>query len=310
MPSIPATIPVFSVIADDVDDVLAEHQNTPNDEITNLATFLGMMGTGKTQAYGTDILAMLCNAEPPLITKASSSQITVGTGVVWVKNSAQSNRMPRRNTSTVSVTASNIDTGSMAVGYYYLYAVADSTGTTFTVKFSTSATTPTGLTNYELIGWFYNETAGALDITSGMLGGVIKNGRFPTNGFSIIPTRADQNTSSTSYVDVTGASLRFYSTGRPVKVSFFNNVINPNGNGLMTFFTIDVDGTDYGDYVAGESNHSGDAYNTAKRCAFERILNLSSGSHTIKIQWKVASGTAYMNNSTNGADMILNVQEI
>jgi len=168
----PATVPVFAELQDDIDDVLAEHQNTPNDEIAALATMIGMFGAGKTQSYGTDLIAQLLSAATPLVTKASASSITISAGTLWIGNSAGSVRLPRKNLDAITLTAADLDTGAMAVGFYYIYAVADAVSNGFTGKISASATTPTGLTNYRLIGWFYNETGSVLDITTGNIGNV------------------------------------------------------------------------------------------------------------------------------------------
>ena len=91
---------------------------------------------------------------------ASASTVTVGTGSIVCNNSAGTIRRLRANTSTVTMAWSNIDTGSEAASTtYYVYAVGDTDAATFTVKLSTNATSPTGITYYKRLGSFYNNAS-------------------------------------------------------------------------------------------------------------------------------------------------------
>ena len=98
------------------------------------------------------------------IVYASASTITVETGVIAMPNSAESTVRWRRTTSNITVTWSDIDTGEEESSKtYYLYAVADSDATTFTVMISGSATSPTGATHYRRLGSFYNDSDGDIE---------------------------------------------------------------------------------------------------------------------------------------------------
>ena len=98
------------------------------------------------------------------IVYASASTITVETGVIAMPNSAESTVRWRRTTSNITVTWSDIDTGAEESSKtYYLYAVADSDATTFTVMISGSATSPTGATHYRRLGSFYNDSDGDIE---------------------------------------------------------------------------------------------------------------------------------------------------
>ena len=94
------------------------------------------------------------------LTYASASTITVGTGTIICNNSAGTVRRLRANSSTVTMAWSDIDTSSEAASTtYYVYAVGDTDAATFTVKLSTNATSPTGITYYKRLGSFYNNAS-------------------------------------------------------------------------------------------------------------------------------------------------------
>jgi len=98
------------------------------------------------------------------IVYASASTITVEAGEVACDNSGSSIRRWRQNTSSTTVTWSDIDTGSETGSTtYYLYAVADTDATTFTVEISTSSTAPSGATYYRRLGSFYNDSSSDID---------------------------------------------------------------------------------------------------------------------------------------------------
>lgn len=290
--SFPATIPVFTTLADDVDFILAADQNDPNDVITSIATMLGAVGAA--QSYSIDVLDFLSNKQAPILTKASTSTLSLSAGAIVIKNAAQSKRYLKRNTAAVTITAANIDTGSMAVGYYYVYVIGDAAATTFTVVFSTSATNPavaSGLI-YELVAWFYNESAGSIDVTSGFVGNVKKNGRDVPNSVSLSGTDAQTHT-STSFVALSGMTLRFYSSGRPLLISVFVRGIGSSNNVVQTYI-LDYDGTEpvpTTRYVniastAGESEVGWGQIDIASW-----PVTLAVGTHTIALYGKTASGT-------------------
>ena len=90
------------------------------------------------------------------ITLSSTSLITIGAGGVMLSNSGGSVRLMVANTSTSSLGPLNIDTGSISPSStYYIYAYASTTtATTFSVVFSTSSSSPTGITYYAPLGKF------------------------------------------------------------------------------------------------------------------------------------------------------------
>lgn len=92
---------------------------------------------------------------------ASASTLTVTLGEVVCSNAAGTVRKFRKNTSALTLTWADIDTGAEAISTtYYVYLVADADATTFTGKISTNSTTPNGVTYYKNIGTFYNDASG------------------------------------------------------------------------------------------------------------------------------------------------------
>ena len=106
----------------------------------------------------TAIDLMLQNYRDPYvtITLVSTSEIDVGPGGVMIQNAGGSTRLMVANAALTAVSSTNIDTGSISPSStYYLYAYASSiTATTFSVIFSASSTTPTGITYYHRLGSF------------------------------------------------------------------------------------------------------------------------------------------------------------
>ena len=157
--SYPEAVKNFSTITDGVDDVVAAHPNDRAAEITALETFLG--ATGSSQAYSESLLNLLKNyREGCSVEYKTAADLYVRAGEIMIYDASGNCRL-RRNTSDLTVDWDDIDAGAEANSTtYYVYAVADAAGTTFTVLISTNGTTPTGATYYRLIGTFYNDGSG------------------------------------------------------------------------------------------------------------------------------------------------------
>lgn len=293
--SFPASIPVFTTLVDDVDFILAADQNDPNDVITAIATMLGAVGAA--QSYSTDVLDFLANKQAPIVTKASASTLSVSAGAIVIKNAAQSKRYLKRNTGAVTITAANIDTGAMADDtYYYVYAIGDAAATTFTVVFSTSATNPAVASGviYELIGWFYNESAGALDVTSGFVGNVKKNGRDVPNTIVKI-SETQVSTASTSLVDDAQATVFFYSSGRPVRIVYDAATGESSTNGVK--IGISVDSSDIASTLRGTGSGLSNTSDVIG-VSTEYEVTLAAGTHTIQGRFYTSSANGYINKRT------------
>lgn len=98
---------------------------------------------------------------------SSASQITVSAGEAMVSNSAGTIRLMLRNTSSTTVSFSDIDTGAEASSTtYYVYAIAATAASeTATFKVSASSTAPSGVTYYAKLGSFYNDGSSNIDMS-------------------------------------------------------------------------------------------------------------------------------------------------
>lgn len=166
--SFPNAKKTFSPAVNGVTKLVAALFNSAYDEIEAQQTFEGPTGGGA-QSYSTSITDLLssyrrgCSVE-----YKGNADLYVRAGEIMITD-ASGNRRLRRNTSDTTVNWANIDTGSEANStVYYVYAVADSNATTFTVVISTNATTPTGCTFYKLIGMFYNNSSGNINIVGNL----------------------------------------------------------------------------------------------------------------------------------------------
>jgi hypothetical protein len=163
--SFPNTKKTFTAVVNGVTKLIATLFNSPYDEIEAIETMLGAMGS--TQAYCDSYKNMLktyrsgCDVE-----YKAAGEIYVRSGEICIVD-ASGNARFRVNPSDTTVTWAMIDTGAEASStQYYVYACADASGTTFTIKISTNATTPTGATFYRKIGRFYNNSSGNIDIST------------------------------------------------------------------------------------------------------------------------------------------------
>lgn len=119
-----------------------------------------------------DLLAVNNNAADRLfadyvkgirISYSSATTIIVSDGQVVCDNVDRDTRKWRENTANITVTFSNLDTGSEeASTTYYVYAVADTDATTFTITISKSGA-PSGATYYKRLGSFYNDASSNID---------------------------------------------------------------------------------------------------------------------------------------------------
>lgn len=157
--SFPASKKTFSQVVNGVTKLVASLFNQPYDEIEAVETFIGAVGHAQT--YSESLTNLLYNYRKGCAVEyKGAADLYVRAGEVMITD-ASGNRRLRRNASDTTVTWSDIDTGSEANStQYYVYALADSAATTFTVQVSTSASAPSGATFYKQIGTFYNDASG------------------------------------------------------------------------------------------------------------------------------------------------------
>lgn len=269
--------PVYAV--DIWDDASPAGSDSPSDIDTKVQNNLGVIS----RVFGD-------YRERSVVKYASSSTLTVGIGYVACSNASGSTRKMRYNSSATSVSWSDLDTGSEENGkYYYVYDVADSdTVVTFTVKISASSTSPSGCTYYRKVGYFYNNSSGNIVNIGNITGGNARNVVYAEG-------TDDVDTASTSYVDMDDMVCYFVASGeRLVKISWLGNLYN-NSHGYV-YVALDVDGTDE---TKGTYYGTGDT-ESKEQVPVVWIGALSAGTHTVKAQWKVSTGTGYQYGATYG----------
>ena len=97
---------------------------------------------------------------------SSATTITVSAGQIAVQNANGSVVAFLDNTSSTSVTFSNLDTGDEAASttyYVYGYSTTPASDTDFDITISTSSTAPFGATQYARLGSFYNNSSSNIE---------------------------------------------------------------------------------------------------------------------------------------------------
>jgi len=101
-----------------------------------------------------------------------------------------------------------------------------------------------------------------------------------------------QNTTSTTDVDMPGMSINISTDAHPVLIACSCQVANSTAGGYV-FVSIKVDDVERnrGLFVSGAATVPG-------TISLQRILTLTAGSHTIKLTWRVDTGTGAVNYRT------------
>lgn len=217
---------------------------------------------------------------------SSSSQVKIAPGEITCSNSAATTFKMRQTTSDTTVTFSELDTGSEEASQnYFVWADCDADATTFTGALSESSSFPTGITSAALLGYFYNNSSSNIIQVSN-----VPNGN--TQNRITVHDSTNDTLNDTSYgSDVTGTSVYFYTSGKVVTVLANLEVASTP----ETSFIVDVAGTDKTDSeVIFQGASTGDE-NTVTLLYSEL---LSAGAYEIKIQGKVASGSATVTEKT------------
>jgi len=110
-----------------------------------------------------------------------------------------------------------------------------------------------------------------------------------------------QTTTSTSLVDVTGATITFTTGAFPVHYSAALTTQN-NTTGADVMLNVDVDGSlELGAVGLFSSSPVGDYYQNTSFSG--QTVALSAASHTLKLQWSVGSGTGRISSESDVAFM-------
>lgn len=159
----PGSVDSNTQVTDGVDIIQAQDINLGYDSSDATQTFIGTIGTGKTQSHSIDILNFLSQNYPRAkLSYVDADTVQVSAGWFFGQNSGATIRLMRKNTSTTNVTFTSLDTGSRAQDTtYYVWANFDATATTVTFTISESSSAPTGVTTYQLVGKFATNTTGS-----------------------------------------------------------------------------------------------------------------------------------------------------
>lgn len=211
----------------------------------------------------------------------ASGDIEFGTSVT---NGKRSNNAPT-NVNLATTGVGGLDVGSLAQGYYYIFAVPTSTNSTnYDGIASLSSTDAAGVTDERLVGWCYANTASAISPDSvGAFRG--KGGDAPNivNNFLSADITLTSPTVA-AYLD--GVEVKFFTSGRPV-------FINCNGWGRKAAGTsatlnarINIDGIDLSN--SERSIFYYDGQNTP--FSISTVAKLGPGEHTLRLKVQVPAG--------------------
>src|SRR5690348_14306109 len=144
----PTTVDNKVQVTDGVDIIQADDINDAYVPIDAIEAFIGVSGAA--QSHNTDMLAQIFSLKPTIrLIWNSTTALTASAGVARPQNSGGTVRKMRRNTTTTTITPT-----LGASTNYYVYANGDAAATTAAFAVDTNATTPTGVTCFELIGGF------------------------------------------------------------------------------------------------------------------------------------------------------------
>ena len=159
MAEFPNAVKNFLTLNDGVDKVIAAHPNDRAGEITAIETFIGAIGStlSNTNSITGTLIDYIKEAN---LTYNDAESIDIQPGEISIPDVSGNIRL-RRNTSILNVDWADIDTGAEASDtIYYVYAVADVSGTGFTALISLSSSAPSGATFYRKLGSFWNNAGG------------------------------------------------------------------------------------------------------------------------------------------------------
>jgi hypothetical protein len=150
--------------------------------------------------------------------------------------------------------------------------------------------------------YFKNDGGTEYDLTTSGGGGFSEESDIKDTGGA-----GDVNTTSTSFVDLTGASVTITTAAVRCWVSVSLMAINSNaGNDVC--FDVAIDGTRFANTTKGMAYMQGN--NAWEHISFSFFTNvLTAASHTFKIQWRVSANTGGVNHQTTNSPIFLQVVE-
>ena len=220
----------------------------------------------------------------------TATTIKVNRGEIELGSSSSAGK--RRNTTALSLTWSDLDSGSELSGqYYFIHAYPDpDNSNNFLGKISLSSSDAAGVTDERCIAWFYNDESGNISEDS--------IGSFRTDNSSepnIVERHGtdEVTTTSVSWTGIPGLHTRFYSNGRPVIITTRMNTVTDN-NSVPVPIIIAIDG------VVQPRTFAVNAHAVAHVDTWIRWPMVSTqwsgilepGVHTIETQYRMDGGTS------------------
>lgn len=154
--------------------------------------------------------------------------------------------------------------------------------------------------------WVYADTTTQHDVLYFKKDGtpVVSAATTPASARTV-RTAGDVSTTSTSLVDMTGASVTLTTGARPVHISFTGT--HSGTSTAITYFNVDIDGTaQFGTQGLAYQTYGASGYVIC--IAFDTAA-LTAAEHTIKIKWAVNTGTGVIKGDST-CPFILSVHEI
>ncbi|RKY29621.1 MAG: hypothetical protein DRP74_08520, partial [Candidatus Omnitrophota bacterium] len=214
--------------------------------------------------------------------EAVATTVTIGRGEIEFGT----NGGKRRNTGRISIDTTTtgrggLDTGSLAEGFYYVWAVPDDDNSTgFEGVASTSRTaTSLNIAGERLVGWFYASSGSSISADS--VGAYRGRGGDAPNIVVRKKNGTASYSSATSYQVIPDMMAKFYCSGiRPVRVTFTGYVNNASGgNTIVTISADDIEIT------KGEVNQDGVGGSMYIPIHLEWTGHMGEGEHTIEVKW-------------------------
>ncbi len=140
----------------------------PNAAYDSIEATQGLVGAlGKPQSWSTTLMTLIRKYSSGMAVDVSAGAPVVRVGEAVLENSDGTKFVFRRNTGDVALAAGNLDVGTLAATYYAIYLKGDSAASTAPLCYSTDFNSPSaiGTAPYRKIGWFRNESVGALAVT-------------------------------------------------------------------------------------------------------------------------------------------------
>lgn len=277
------------------DSISSSDPNNAFDSIEAIENFVG--ASGKPQSWNETMLSALRYYRRGMRVEVSGGVLYVRAGEASLVDTNGNITVLRRNPADVTLTAANLDAGTLAATFYYVYARSNGVASTAPLVYSTDINAPSGIGThpYMKIGWLKNEAVGALSVT--YAGSWRAYGDEP-NCAQVINTYAGVIT-ATNWIPCPSGPLtiNMVTSGRPL--SLRSHVVY-NGYSAL-FFAIDIDGTKKCMALFNEGN--------AQNRTFS--LNwleqgLAPGAHVLQLMFNLSGG--YLAGGT--APTVFSVEEL